>query len=188
MSKLTIEQKIEKAFQSKVAKKIETYNSKDKKFQETLELKNYKYKIDFGNSPAKFLTEKFKNNNKEEQIERNFILNRTRDVSLYLLEDKESRQASFVNNYDGKDNHCLAYFHFYIRDKKLYLNVYVRSQNYDTNFQYDAQTFILACHLMGTIIQHDFSLANTFINVHTMSLHRVVKILKKKNEKNIYHR
>jgi len=180
VSKLTIEQKIEKAFKSKAAKKIETYNSKDKKFQKTLELTNYRYILDFHKLPEKLVIVDIKNKNKEEKNERNFILNRTRDVAMYLLAHPESRQAAFVNNYDGEDNHCLSYFHFYIRDGGLYLNVYVRSQNYDTNFLYDAQTFIWACHLMSQIIQHDFHLEKTIINVHTMSLHRVIKTLKRK--------
>lgn len=179
-SKQTIFQKIEKAFQSKEAKKIETYNGKDQKFQETLELTNYRYTLDFDEISANLLSTNFKNNNEEEKIERDFILTRTRDVSLHLLTHKATRQASFVNNYDGKDNHCLAYFHFYIRDEILNLNVYVRSQNYDTNFIFDAQTFLLACHLMKQILSHDFNFKKTIINVHTMSLHRVVKTLKRK--------
>lgn len=180
VSKLTIFQKIEKAFKSKAAKKIETYNSKDQKFQETLELTNYRYTLDFDNISSNILSTTLDLNNKEEIIERSFILKKTREASMYLLTHSASRQASFVNNYDGKDNHCLSYFHFYIRDNNLYLNVYVRSQNYDTNFIFDAITFLLACQLMKEILVHDFIFKKALIKVHTMSLHRVIKSLKRK--------
>jgi hypothetical protein len=80
-----------------------------------------------------------------------------------------------VNNYDGKDNHCIAYFHFFIRDARLNLNVYVRSQNFDTNFIYDAQTFILAHQKMEKILKKYYKLWGGLIHVYTMSLHKVIK-------------
>jgi hypothetical protein len=81
----------------------------------------------------------------EELIERQFVIDRSKEMYFnYLRKDINTRQAAFVNNYDDKDNHCISYFHHYVRDNKYCMNVYARSMNYLTNFEFDCQTFNFA--------------------------------------------
>lgn len=107
----------------------------------------------------------------EEVTERNFIINRSISVSNYLVEDANSRQAAFVNNYDQADNHCIAYFHHYIRDNKYCMNVYVRSLNYMTNFVYDNQTFNLAYQAGYSMVKEVHNVEKGFIRVFVFSMH-----------------
>lgn len=111
---------------------------------------------------------------KEEITERKFVC----DISYkmydeYLKKDLNSRQAAFVNNYDGADNHCISYFHHYIRNKKYCMNVYVRSMDYKRNFVYDCQTFNLAYLEVFTELkeQYDEKVEKGYIRVFVFSLH-----------------
>ena len=136
----------------------------------TNELTNIKYKIKYFN-----IVDLYKLPIEEEYIERNYILKQTKKVSKHILEDKHSRRACFVNNYDTQDNHCLSYFHYYIRNNQLHSNIYVRSQNFDTNFIPDNQTFLLAYTYMYFILLKKYVNLNIgYINVHIFSLHRYI--------------
>jgi hypothetical protein len=109
----------------------------------------------------------------EEEIkERNFVINRSISVANYLIDDVNSRQAAFVNNYDGADNHCVSYFHHYIRDNKHSMNIYVRSLNYDSNFVFDNQTFNLAYQSAFNIVKEKYkNIEQGFIRVFVFSMH-----------------
>jgi len=118
--------------------------------------------------------------NKEEYIERDFIICRSMYVcSKYflgdLIGDLNTRRASFVNNYDSSDNHCISYFHHYIRDNKYCINVYARSMNYSTNFVFDNQTFILAYNEVFNLIKRKYEFVDLgFIKVFVFSLHKYI--------------
>ena len=108
----------------------------------------------------------------EEKIERAYVLHRSIEVFEHIRKDINSRQAAFVNNYDGKDNHCIAYFHFYNRNNKCSMNIYVRSMNYDDNFLYDCQTFNLAYSEIYDRIKKEYpQIEQGFIRVFVFSLH-----------------
>jgi hypothetical protein len=110
----------------------------------------------------------------EELEERQFILSRSQDVfDQFLMNDINSRQGAFVNNYDGKDNHCISYFHHYVRNGKHSLNVYVRSMNYKDNFVFDCQTFNLAYKTVYDNLKSLYydKVEQGFIRVFVFSLH-----------------
>lgn len=109
----------------------------------------------------------------EELVEREFVLTKSAEMyDKYLSKDLNSRQAAFVNNYDGADNHCISYFHYYIRDNKLCMNVYVRSMNYTENFVFDCQTFNLAYNEVFENIELNHSeIESGYIRVFVFSLH-----------------
>jgi hypothetical protein len=109
----------------------------------------------------------------EEIIERQYVINATKERSELLLADINSRQAAFVNDYDGEDNHCISYFHYYIRDNKICMNVYVRSMDYKRNFIFDNQTFNLAYKEAFTKLKQKFGdkVEEGYIRVFVFSLH-----------------
>jgi hypothetical protein len=109
----------------------------------------------------------------EEQVERDFILNRSLEIyDNYLSKDINSRQGAFVNNYDEADNHCISYFHHYVRDKKHSLNVYVRSMDYIRNFEFDCQTFNLTYNSVFEKLKKQYpEIEQGYIRVFVFSLH-----------------
>ena len=109
----------------------------------------------------------------EEWIERDFIISQSEHVyKKFLSNDINSRQGSFVNNYDGIDNHCISYFHHYVRDDKYCMNVYVRSMNYLANFVFDCYTFNLAYDNVFQFLKKDYpDVQKGFIRVFCFSLH-----------------
>lgn len=109
----------------------------------------------------------------EEIIERDFVIKRSIEMfDNFLSKDIYSRQGAFVNNYDGQDNHCIAYFHHYVRNEKYCMNVYVRSMNYDANFIFDNQTFNLAYAEVYKRIIKDYNIDSGYIRVFVFSLHK----------------
>lgn len=111
----------------------------------------------------------------EETVERDFIIKRSLDMVPLFQQEINVRRACFVNNYDGDDNHCLSYFQYNVRGDKLNLTVYVRSQNFITNFLYDNQTFLLAHHeLYMKIKKFHPKLERGLIKVNTFSLHKYI--------------
>jgi len=110
----------------------------------------------------------------EETTERNYVLKRSIAMyETYLSKDLNSRQGAFVNNYDGADNHCISYFHHYVRCGKYCMNVYVRSMNYLDNFVFDCQTFNLAYKTVyeKLKIQYKNKVELGYMRVFVFSLH-----------------
>jgi len=108
----------------------------------------------------------------EELTERYHVIDKSVYVyDQYLCKDINSRQASFVNNYDGQENHCISYFHHYVRDNKYCLNVYVRSMNFKTNFIFDCQTFNLMYSTIFERLKNNYNIKHGFIRVFVFSLH-----------------
>lgn len=140
----------------------------EKSNTQTKELTNFEFCL-----VPEEIVEKVAPPNPEEHIERDFIVDKSSYVSdMYLSHDIHSRRAAFVNNYDGVDNHCISYFHHYIRDNKYCMNVYVRSMNYKDNFVFDCQTFNLAYHAgYDNAKLHHSYVKQGFIRVFVFSLH-----------------
>ena len=136
---------------------------------DTYELTNFEYCL------MPVMTNLVEAPNREEVIERNFVIEQSKYVVNHLLKDVNSRRASFVNDYDGESNHCISYFHHYIRDYKHCMNVYVRSMNYDTNFVFDNQTFCLAYWAAHDLLKNNYRLelsTDSYIRVFVFSLHK----------------
>lgn len=113
--------------------------------------------------------------NDEEIIERNHIIKRSEDMAEMFELDIHCRRACFANDYDKMDNHCISYFHFHIRHWVLNMFVYVRSQNFDTNFICDNQTFNLAYHSLYKKLTKKYpNLVKGRIKVFNFSLHKYI--------------
>lgn len=113
----------------------------------------------------------------EELTEREFVMQKSSEMYFkYLSKDLNSRQGAFVNNYDGADNHCISYFHHYIRDKKYCMNVYVRSMDYERNFKFDCQTFNLAYDSVYGKLKEQYKekVDLGYIRVFVFSLHNYI--------------
>jgi hypothetical protein len=133
----------------------------------TKEINNFQYELQ-----PEILNELVSPPLEEEIIERNFIINRSLGVVNYLIDDVNSRQAAFVNNYDGADNHCIAYIHHYIRNDNYSMNVYIRSLNYISNFVFDNQTFNLAYQSVFNVVKKTHKdIEKGVINVFVFSMH-----------------
>ncbi len=162
-----------KEYYSNRFEKIDNVVVVDKK--ETKEIRNVKYSLEINR-------DSFRNLDKqaplqEELIERNFVIEKSLEVcENHLFYDLHSRRASFVNNYDLQDNHCISYFHFYYRNETLYLNVYCGRMNFDTNFMFDNQTFVLAYKKVFNNFEfHNMKVEYGSIDVHIMSLHKITE-------------
>ena len=111
----------------------------------------------------------------EEYVERDFVILSSFKVRENIEKDKFARDAVFVNNYDGSDRHCISYFQYYIRDNMFSMNVYVRSMNFDTNFIFDNQTFVLAYFKVYNSLKPFFpEIEIGYIRVKIFSLHKIV--------------
>ena len=134
--------------------------------RETKELTNFEYCI-LPSSPLTNVEAPIH----EEKVERDFVVLRSKAVAEFIVDDVNSRRASFVNNYDAQDNHCIAYFHHYVRDSKYCMNVYVRSMNYVTNFVFDNETFCIAYNEVFEILKKHHFIEQGFIRVFAFSMH-----------------
>jgi hypothetical protein len=159
-----LKKQIEHAFLNETSYKYITINNKLK----TKEISNFEYCL----VPEHI--EAFEKPPVEEELdERSFILKRSLKVTDLLLNDINSRQATFVNNYDGADNHCISYIHHYVRDNKYCINAYTRSMNFDRNFVFDNQTFNIIYSFCFNILKNKYeNLEKGYIRNFVFSLHR----------------
>lgn len=102
--------------------------------------------------------------------ERKWLLKNIEPAIKKISEDRYTRQAIIYNMHNsGLDHNCLNLFHLYYSGNWLNMNVYVRSMNFDANFENDLYTFQLlldkACHSL--------MLDKGNILVFIMSLHRL---------------
>ena len=78
----------------------------------------------------------------EDQKERNWLHKKIDSAISELEKEKYTRKAIIYNLFPSKlDHNCLNNLHLYYRNNTLNMNVYVRSMNYDINFQHDLYTF-----------------------------------------------
>ena len=106
-------------------------------------------------------------------LERIYMMS-TVDMSIDLFKnDIHSRRAAFSNTYP-MDEHackCIGMVQLFIRDVFVHINEFYRSQNFETNFEYDCQTAIL---LMKKATEK-FNVLPGHITVFCTSLHKEVK-------------
>lgn len=106
--------------------------------------------------------------------EREWILKECDSVvdKLNSEESKYTRQAIFYNLHEsGLEHNCISTMHFYYREGKLNLNVYVRSMNYEDNFDYDIETFSIALSKVSDGTHFEEGKITVFI----MSLHKILE-------------
>ena len=99
-------------------------------------------------------------------------------VDLCIEKGIESRQCVLHKKYQDNDTlaACLSTIQAISRNGKIDLHIFVRSQNFDNNFSYDNQTYMMIMSaLLIQFPENDFGK----IYVHITSLHRFMKDGKK---------
>ncbi len=101
--------------------------------------------------------------------ERKWILEEINTTINKIKKDRYTRKAILYNLHESNLTHnCLSLFHLYYREHKLHLNVYVRSMNYNENFEHDMYTFDLILNKACKKLE----LEKGQIIVFIMSLHK----------------
>lgn len=75
--------------------------------------------------------------------ERKYLLKEIDKAVKEIKKDPETRKAIIYNLFSDTTlkHNCLSTLHLMLRNGKLSMNVYVRSQNYESNFFFDMNTF-----------------------------------------------
>ncbi|MFA5174618.1 MAG: hypothetical protein WC438_05550 [Candidatus Pacearchaeota archaeon] len=101
--------------------------------------------------------------------ERTWLYKEVNNAISILKKDKNTRKAIFYNLHKSDLEHnCLSLFHLYFRNDLLNMNVYVRSMNFDVNFEQDMYTFDIILNKASKKLK----LKRGLINVYIMSLHK----------------
>ena len=111
--------------------------------------------------------QKYIPNKPEDEEERNEILR-----FFYFFDGElNTRQAVMQPKYKEDENiaACISCIQYIIRDNKLYFYVFVRSQNIESNFLYDFQTF----SLVYIYLLNKYKLEYGNCRVHITSLHKL---------------
>jgi len=128
---------------------------------------NYDVEVDSG-----FMGKKIPPALEGDEIERNEIIE---DI-LQICETKgiESRQCVLHKTYQDNPylTACLSTIQAIARDGKIDIHVFVRSQNFDNNFCYDNQTYMM---IMSALITCWPEYKFGKIHVHITSLHRFME-------------
>jgi len=107
-----------------------------------------------------------------DETERNELIDEM--VSICIEKGIESRQCVIQKKYQDcvELAACLSTIQAISRNNKIDLHIFVRSQNFDKNFSYDNQTYMMImCALLIQFPENDFGK----IYVHITSLHRFME-------------
>jgi len=136
-----------------------------KQYQELL---NISYKLDFSEQELEKYVE---SPHFEDEVEREYLLKRVDDVISVLKNDINSRQAIFANLYDNGLGKCITSAHFFVRDGKVFLNTYFRSQEAEKNLEYDKFTHFLLVNK----VSKELGLEVGEITVIVANFHRTIE-------------
>ena len=134
------------------------------------ELYNYNYTLDYD---EEFLAEKIKPNLRGDLKERvELCTDAVKSYEKFMKHDLETRQCVIFKTYQGNSElaACLSLLQLIVRNGKLDLHVFTRSQNYNNNFDYDNQTYMMVLQYVLGFINQDIEVGE--IHVHVTSLHR----------------
>ncbi len=144
----------------------EYFNEIGKDVGNTIELNNVVLTYQEIQKPKKDLP------TKADEEERNWLWDNVNPAIKKIREDRYTRQAIIYNTHDsGLEHNCLNLFHLYFREDKLHLNVYIRSMNFDVNFENDLYTF----NILLNKACNELMLDKGQIVVFIMSLHKFKK-------------
>lgn len=134
-----------------------------KKYKELL---NIVYELPFS---KKIIKEAISPPHLEDEYERDYLFKRLDDVILILKKDINSRQAIYANLYSNKMGKCITTVHFFVRNNKIHLNTYFRSQEAIKNFRYDHQTHCLLVKEVSRKLRVGIGTITVFVaNFHKM--------------------
>tara|TARA_Y100000593_G_C4109716_1_gene237341 strand:+ start:53 stop:526 length:474 start_codon:yes stop_codon:yes gene_type:complete len=140
-------------------------NTKEASYKE---IYNFNYILDFD---SEFLMKEIKPNNRGDLKERvELCLEAVKTYEKFMLNDIDTRQCVLYKTYQGNNElaACISLFQFIVRNGKLDLHVFVRSQNYDSNFDYDNQTYMTLLQYVNSFVEKTIGK----IYVHVTSLHK----------------
>jgi len=111
-------------------------------------------------------------NSEEDAVERNqFFARITNFCANQLFDDILSRQCVIQQKYAEIDlASCISFVQLIIRKNVIDLHVVVRSQNFDSNFEYDNLTYCKLMFIANRILK--ISIGKIFIKV--VSLHKIL--------------
>jgi thymidylate synthase len=130
------------------------------------ELYNVEYKIKYN---KEILDLFIPHHQDDDLIERNYLLKRLDECIEILKQDVHSRRAVFANLYDNNLCKCISLVQVFIRNKKIYINLYWRSQNVTINESYDRIT----SHLLMKKLITNLKLKPGIVTCFVMSLHKL---------------
>mgnify|MGYP001572043090 FL=1 len=120
-----------------------------------------------------FLKEDYKANSVADVVERKEIIEYFAASIIAFKKDRHTRQIVCQPKYEDIKTlaACLSCIQCIIRDDKIDVHVFVRSQNFNTNFLYDNLTY---CLLMLEMYKRlsDVKMGTIFVKV--ISLHKII--------------
>lgn len=153
----------------KIVKKIESLLSKQDS-STYREVYNFNYEVEVDSD---FMDKKIPPALEGDEIERNEII---KDI-IQICETKgiESRQCVLHKAYQDNPDlaACLSTIQAIARDGKIDLHVFVRSQNFDNNFCYDNQTYMMVMYALFTRIWPKYRPGKIYVKI--TSLHRFME-------------
>jgi hypothetical protein len=135
------------------------------------ELFNITYTLEYRNGKTKRVAQP---HTTDDHYERLYLLRKLEHCSEVLEHDLHSRRAAFSNLYENGLGKCIVSVHIFIRDNKLYINEYYRSQEASRNFEYDKDTAMLLMDKLLEDFKEDGIKPGT-ITVMVMSFHKEIK-------------
>jgi thymidylate synthase len=157
---------------NKIKSKIETsfdidFGVDESKYQE---IYNFNYTLDYD---EQYLKRNIKPNLRGDLKERvELCTDAVKSYEKYMKHDMTTRQCVIFKTYQGNSElaACLSLLQLIVRKGKLDLHVFTRSQNYDNNFDYDNQTYMMVLQYVLGFIDVDVEVGK--VHVHVTSLHR----------------
>lgn len=136
--------------------------------EKTFEIVNFRYELEFD---KKFMLKSIEASSTEDREERAKILNSMHNQIYLFKEDLFTRQFVIRENYDNNKYlaSCISLIHCLIRNDAIKMFIYVRSQNYEKNFYYDNQSYMLFANEINRLLKNKFTINQ--IDVRVGSLH-----------------
>jgi hypothetical protein len=140
--------------------------------QTTIELYNYHYELS-EEIIKEFLKENYEANSVADAVERKEIIEFFVDQIKTFNKDLHTRQVVFQPKYEDKETlaACISCIQCIIRNGLIDIHIFVRSQNFETNFLYDNLTY---CLIMLEIHKRIDNIEIGNIYVKVVSLHKVI--------------
>jgi len=134
------------------------------------ELFNITYTLEYRNGKTK---RKAQPHLQDDHYERLYLLAKLDHCIEVLGHDIHSRRAAFSNLYENGLGKCIVLVQIFVRDGRLYINEYYRSQEASRNFEYDKETASLLMDKILDEFKEDGIKPGT-ITVMVMSFHKEI--------------
>tara|TARA_R110001592_G_scaffold201208_3_gene450303 strand:+ start:7354 stop:7833 length:480 start_codon:yes stop_codon:yes gene_type:complete len=153
---------------SKIKRRIDASFNKEEE-SDYREIYNFNYILDYDEG---YLNKKIDPNLRGDLKERvELCTDAVKSYERYMKNDVSTRQCVIFKTYQGVTDlaACLSLIQLIVRNGKLDLHVFTRSQNYENNFDYDNQTYMMVLQYVLGFMESDVEVGD--IHVHVTSLH-----------------